>query len=114
MEINPEEAGLKKYEVVREFRSDGNFNRITYMLIIRFLRLEDAGEYKCYVLIPDSTSQPYRIGQLNLQCEYTKWFLIISWSVGRTVELVILSSTPAQKVALIFFYFVVSLSLVLT
>ncbi|XP_055867564.1 lachesin-like isoform X2 [Biomphalaria glabrata] len=58
-------GGLKKYEVQRKKLGD----RDTFMLIIRRLRQEDAGYYKCTVRIQAVNNDlwPTKLGQLTVQ-----------------------------------------------
>ncbi|XP_071111268.1 lachesin-like [Haliotis cracherodii] len=65
LSYNPIEGGQRKYEVQKR----GPDNRVTYMLIIRRLRQQDAGRYRCYVKIQalDFTKWPSKIGSLTVQ-----------------------------------------------
>ncbi|XP_046554977.1 protein amalgam-like [Haliotis rubra] len=65
LSYNPIEGGKRKYEV----QTRGPESRITYMLIIRRLRQQDAGRYRCYVKIQAlaSTKWPSKIGSLTVQ-----------------------------------------------
>ncbi|KAK0066911.1 lachesin, partial [Biomphalaria pfeifferi] len=58
-------GGLKKYEVQRKKLGD----RDTFMLIIRRLRQEDAGYYRCTVRIQAVNNDlwPTKLGQLTVQ-----------------------------------------------
>ncbi|ESO93974.1 hypothetical protein LOTGIDRAFT_228659 [Lottia gigantea] len=67
--MNPIMGGLRKYEVqVRQAE-----NRMTYMLIIRRLREQNAGTYECSVLITgaDNTKWPKKLGLLTVQVSPT-------------------------------------------
>ncbi|XP_061163807.1 lachesin-like [Saccostrea echinata] len=60
-----EDSGLDKYDV----QSRTNGRRITYMLVIRYLAEEDAGDYLCTIKIQgvEWTDWPTKIGKLTVQ-----------------------------------------------
>ena len=70
LSINRKIDGLPKFEIQKRVSSDGD--RITYMLIIRSLRQDDAGQYKCAIEIHGEKSQdwPSKIGELTVQGMY--------------------------------------------
>lgn len=63
-----EDSGLKKYDI----QSRTNGRRITYMLVIRYLAEEDAGDYLCTIKIQgvEWPEWPKKIGKLTVQGEY--------------------------------------------
>ncbi|XP_048748898.2 lachesin-like isoform X2 [Ostrea edulis] len=60
-----EDSGLKKYDI----QSRINGRRITYMLVIRYLAEEDAGDYLCTIKIQgiEWVEWPKKIGKLTVQ-----------------------------------------------
>ncbi|XP_062597476.1 uncharacterized protein LOC134258894, partial [Saccostrea cucullata] len=60
-----EDSGLNKYDI----QSRTNGRRITYMLVIRYLAEEDAGDYVCTIKIQgvEGTDWPKKIGKLTVQ-----------------------------------------------
>ncbi|XP_061164486.1 lachesin-like [Saccostrea echinata] len=60
-----EDSGLQKYDV----QSRTNGRKITYMLVIRYLAEEDAGDYCCTIKIQgvEWTDWPNKIGKLTVQ-----------------------------------------------
>ncbi|KAK3770709.1 hypothetical protein RRG08_037898 [Elysia crispata] len=62
---NPMIGSLKKYEV--RMRAEGD--RVTYMLVIRRLRQQDSGTYKCQVRITNTAQEewPSKLGSLTVQ-----------------------------------------------
>ncbi|XP_056010568.1 lachesin-like isoform X2 [Ostrea edulis] len=60
-----EDSGLKKYDI----QSRTNGRRITYMLVIRYLAEEDAGDYLCTIKIQgvEWPEWPKKIGKLTVQ-----------------------------------------------
>ena len=64
---NPKIGSLKKYDVV--VRQEGD--RTTYTLIIRRLRQQDSGDYKCSVRITNAEQDewPTKLGSLTVQGE---------------------------------------------
>lgn len=67
LSINKDIDGQPKFEIKKRSAADGD--RITYMLIIRGLREDDAGDYSCTIEIQGKKSQewPSRIGKLTVQ-----------------------------------------------
>ncbi|XP_076438270.1 hemicentin-1-like [Babylonia areolata] len=65
MQINPKVGGLRKYEVLLK----GPEDRLTYTLLIRRLRQQDAGRYVCQVKIQNENvqSQVQKTGTLTVQ-----------------------------------------------
>lgn len=67
LQYNPMVGGLRKYDVERRMRGD----RQTFMLIIRRLLQQDAGQYECQVKIQNQNNLTpvKKIGILTVQGE---------------------------------------------
>ncbi|RUS72784.1 hypothetical protein EGW08_019444 [Elysia chlorotica] len=69
---NPMIGSLKKYDVMVRNEND----RVTFMLVIRRLRQQDSGTYKCIVRIQngDQSSWPTKLGSLTVQALIPSYF----------------------------------------
>jgi hypothetical protein len=62
------EGGMPKYEVLMKMADQKGW---TFTLVIRALTSDDAGEYKCVLMLDglEHSSYPYQIGLLVVQCK---------------------------------------------
>lgn len=70
-----EDSGLRKYDM----QSRINGRRVTYMLVIRYLAEEDAGDYLCTIRIQGVQwpEWPKKIGKLTVQSTYCRFIELI-------------------------------------